>query len=93
MLMVELKNQRPHLSKEINKGFVGLKKMIKSYLENAMESRQLKNGADINEMSEILFNGILGAAVSYNDKNSDSDLDSAINAMINYIERFEEISI
>jgi TetR/AcrR family transcriptional repressor of nem operon len=89
MLMVEVKNQRPHLSKEIKKGFVGLKNMIKRYLEEAKDSGQLKNGADTDEMSEILFNGMLGAAVSYNGKDSDSALDAAINSMIKYIERFE----
>jgi TetR/AcrR family transcriptional regulator, transcriptional repressor for nem operon len=89
ILMVEVKNQRPHLSKEIKKGFVGVKKMIKRYLEEAKDSGQLKNGADTDEMSEILFNGMLGAAVSYNGKDSDSALDAAINSMIKYVERFE----
>lgn len=89
ILMVEVKNQRPHLSKEIKKGFVGLKNMIKRYLEEAKDSGQLKNGADTDEMSEILFNGMLGAAVSYNGKDSDSALDAAINSMIKYVERFE----
>jgi TetR/AcrR family transcriptional regulator, transcriptional repressor for nem operon len=89
ILMVEVKNQRPHLSKEIKKGFVGLKNMIKRYLEEAKDSGQLKNGADTGEMSEILFNGMLGAAVSYNGKDSDSALDAAINSMIKYVERFE----
>jgi TetR/AcrR family transcriptional regulator, transcriptional repressor for nem operon len=89
ILMVELKNRSSHLSKEINKGFVGLKNLINRYLEEAKESGQLKNGANTDEMSEILFNGILGAAVEYNGKDSDSNLDSAINSMIKYIERFE----
>ena len=89
ILMVEVKNQRPHLSKEIKKGFVGVKKMIKRYLEEAKDSGQLKNGADTDEMSEILFNGMLGAAVSYNGKDSDSALDAAINSLIKYVERFE----
>ncbi len=89
ILMVEAKNQRPHLSKEIKKGFVGVKNMIKRYLEEAKDSGQLKNGADTDEMSEILFNGMLGAAVSYNGKDSDSALDAAINSMIKYVERFE----
>jgi hypothetical protein len=31
----------------------------------------------------------LGAAVSYNGKDSDSALDAAINSMIKYVERFE----
>ena len=89
ILMVEVKNQRPHLSKEIKKGFIGLKNMIKRHLEEAKDSGQLKNGADTDEMSEILFNGMLGAAVSYNGKDSDSALDAAINSMIKYVERFE----
>jgi AcrR family transcriptional regulator len=89
ILMVELKNKSPHLSKEINKGFVGLKNLMKRYLEEAKDSGYLKKGADTDEMSEILFNGILGATVSYDGKDSDSNLDSAINSMIKYIERFE----
>ena len=77
------------LGKCLDEFDVGVKKMIKRYLEEAKDSGQLKNGADTDEMSEILFNGMLGAAVSYNGKDSDSALDAAINSMIKYVERFE----
>ncbi len=89
ILMVELKNQHPHLSKEINKGFIGLKGLIKRYLEAAKKADQLKKGADTDAMSEMLFNGMLGATVSYDGKASDPNLDLAINYMIAYIEENE----
>jgi len=37
----ELNNQRPHLSKEIEKGFVGLKRMIKRQLDQGKEDGDL----------------------------------------------------
>jgi AcrR family transcriptional regulator len=89
ILMVELKNQSPHLSKEINRGFTGLKGLIKRYLEQGMEGGQLKKEADTEAMSEMLFNGMLGATVVYNGRNSDANLDLAINYMIDYIEQYE----
>lgn len=89
ILMVELKNQRLHLSKEINRGFIGLKGMIKRYLEEAKADGQLKKNTDTDAMSAILFNGMLGATVAYNGKDSDADLDAAINYMIDYIKTFE----
>ncbi len=88
ILMVELKNQRPNLAQEIYQGFIGFKKMIKNYLKKAKASGQLKKETDIDEMSEIIFNGILGAAVTYSGKGSDPNLDTAINSIIKYVERF-----
>lgn len=89
ILMVELKNQRPHLAREINKGFVGLKGLIKKYLEEGKESGKLRTNADTAAMSEMLFNGMLGATVAYDGEKSEASLDHAIDFMIDYIEKFE----
>lgn len=89
ILMVELKNQRPHLADEIHKGFVGLKGLIKRYLEQGKESGKLQMNADTEAMSEMLFNGMLGATVAYNGEKSEASLDQAIDVMINYVEGFE----
>lgn len=89
ILMVELKNQRPHLAKEINKGFVGLKGLIRRYLEQGKESGKLEMNADTEAITEILFNGMLGATVAYNGEKSEASLDQAIDSMIDFVERYE----
>lgn len=89
ILMVELKNQRSHLAREINKGFVGLKGLIKRFLDQAKEAGELKKEADTEAMTEILFNGMLGATVTYNGTKSGPVLDQAINYLIEYIESYE----
>jgi len=52
-LSAELNNQRPHLSKEIEKGFIGLKGLIKRLLEQGKESGELGKGVNTDAVSEI----------------------------------------
>ena len=86
---VELGDQRPHLSEEVNKGFVGLKQMIKRLLEQGRKFGELRNGVDPNSVTEILFNGMLGASVSYNANKSVDGLEISINALIDYLENLK----
>lgn len=86
---VELGDQRPHLSKEVHKGFIGLKNMIKRLLEEGRELGELRNGADPNAITEILFNGMLGASVGYNANKSVTGLKKSINALIDYLENLK----
>jgi AcrR family transcriptional regulator len=86
MFAVELGDQRPHLSKEVQKGFVGLKAMIKRMLDNAREAGELKETADTEEMSEIIFSSMLGASVSYSTDKSVEKLNASINAIIAILE-------
>ena len=88
-LLVELKNQSPHLSKEINKGFVGLKSMIKRLLDEGKALGKLQKGANTVAISEMLFNGMLGATIAYNGQKSEDGLNQAIDFMIDYVETFE----
>ena len=41
-LSVELNDQRPHLSKEIEKGFIGLKRLIKRLIDQGKESGRIR---------------------------------------------------
>lgn len=83
---VELSDLRPHLSKEINKGFTGLKSMIKRLLEQGKNAGELRQDVDTNTVVEILFSGILGATVIFGlDKSTDA-LDRSINSLIAYLE-------
>jgi len=86
---VELGDQRPHLSKEVHKGFIGLKNMIKRLIEEGRELGELRNGADPNTITEILFNGMLGASVGYNANKSVEGLKKSINSLIDYLENLK----
>ncbi len=85
-LSVELNDILPHLNKEISKGFDGLKSMIKRFLNQGMEVGELKDDVDADEMTEIIFAGILGASVIYGMDKSAASLDLAINSIIRYLD-------
>ena len=89
MFAVELGDSRPHLSREVQKGFVGLKAMIKRFLDEGKDSGKVYNGINTDTITEILFNGMLGASVNYSlDKSIDS-LDHSINSLIDYIDKLK----
>lgn len=86
---VELPDQLPHLSQEVNKGFVGLKAMLKRLLSEGKELEELGGDVSINTVTEMLFAGMLGASVIYGvDKSTDS-LDRSINSLIEYLEKLK----
>ncbi len=89
-LSVELNDQRPHLNQEISKGFDGLKSMIKRFLNQGKEIGELKPGADTDEMTEMVFAGILGASVIYGTDKSAVSLDNSINSIIAYLEQMKK---
>ena len=85
MFAVELGDSRPHLSREVQKGFFGLKAMLKRLLEEGKESEDFSNGIDTDTVTEILFNGMLGASVNYSVDKSAQTLDHSINSLITYV--------
>jgi TetR/AcrR family transcriptional regulator, transcriptional repressor for nem operon len=84
-LLVELKDQCPHLAKEIHHGFFGLQGMIRRYLSQALEVGELKEGVDIAAMTEIIFLGILGATITYSAGESGKNDSKSIDFIIDYI--------
>ena len=89
-LSAELNNQRPHLSKEIEKGFIGLKGLIKRLLEQGKESGELGKGVNTDAVTEILFNGMLGASLSYGVNKSKDSLDKSIKSLLEYFEQLQK---
>ena len=87
MFAVELGDARPHLSREVQKGFVGLKAMIKRLLDEGKESGDFSNGINTDTITEILFNGMLGASVNYSVDKSVETLNHTINSLIEYIDK------
>jgi TetR/AcrR family transcriptional repressor of nem operon len=86
---VELDDQHPHLCKEVNKGFIGLKTMLRRLLDEGKAKGELNSDASTSAITEMLFAGMLGASVIYGvDKSTDS-LDHSINTLIHYLERLK----
>jgi len=88
-LSAELNDQCPHLSREIDKGFEGLKNMIARFLKNGKESGALKKEIDTADATELIFNGMLGASIRYSASKSSLELDRTINSLIGYLENLK----
>ena len=88
-LAAELNDQRPQLSKELEKGFVGLKGMLRRLLEQGKESGELIEAVNTDTVTEILFSGMLGASLVYGVNKSKTSLDKSINALIGYLEQLK----
>ena len=82
---VELDDQQPQLVQKVNKGFVGLKNMIKNYLDEALEFGELKPGINVNRLTEMIFSGMIGSSVLFGVEKSTATLDRSINALIDYL--------
>jgi len=88
-LAAELNDQRLQLSKELEKGFIGLKGMLRRHLEQGKKSGELIKAANTDTVTEILFSGMLGASLSYGVNKSKTSLDKSINALIEYLEQLQ----
>jgi hypothetical protein len=89
MFAVELGDSRPHLSREVQKGFTGLKSMLKRLLDNGHASAVVYNGVDTDKITEIIFNGMLGASVNYSVDRSYDALNKSINSLIDYLDQLK----
>ncbi len=85
-LSVSLSDKHPHLSQEINKGFVSLKAMIKRWLNQGKARGELKEDVKTEAAVEVIFTGMLGATVVYGLDKSSSNLDGSITCLIEYLE-------
>jgi len=86
---VELDDQRPHLCKEVNRGFIGLKAMLKRLLDEGKESGELSSDVSTSAITEMLFAGMVGATVIYGVDKSTASLDRSINSLIDYLEKLK----
>jgi TetR/AcrR family transcriptional repressor of nem operon len=87
---VELDDQQPHLAREVNKGFVGLKAMLKRLLDEGKALGELHDDVSTSAITEMLFAGMVGASVIYGLDKSTHGLDRTINTLINYLEKLKQ---
>lgn len=89
-LAVELSDQIPHLSKEIEKGFIGLKNLYKRFLDEGKQSGELNGNVDTDIITEMIFNSMLGASVIFNSNKSTSGLDKSVGSLIDYLGQLKQ---
>jgi TetR/AcrR family transcriptional regulator, transcriptional repressor for nem operon len=85
-LSVEVDDQRPDFSREINEGFLRLKTMIRRYLDQSKEAGELKADIDAEAVTEMIFAGMLGASVVYGTEKTSLSIDRCINSLIQYLD-------
>jgi AcrR family transcriptional regulator len=85
-LSVELDDQNPVFSRELNEGFVRLKRMIRRLLDQGKESGELRAEVNTEALTEMIFSGMLGASVIYGTAKSSEGLDRCMNSLIDYLE-------
>lgn len=82
---VELDDQNPKLCAEVNKGFIGLKRMINRSFDEAKADGIVSDTMNTEEITEMVFAGMLGASVLYGVDKSATSLDRAIKPLIEYV--------
>lgn len=85
-LSVELDDQRPNFSRELNEGFVRLKAMIRRFLDQGKENGELRGEVNTEAVTEMIFSGMLGASVIYGTGKFFASIDQCINSLIDYLE-------
>ena len=83
-----METERPYRhSKEVHKGFIGLKSMLKRLLDEGKKLGQLSNDVNTIAVTEMLFAGMLGATVMYGMDKSTVNLDRSIDSLMDYLEK------
>jgi len=82
---VELDDTRPHLVKEVYKGFEGFKRILIKFLEEGKTLGEFPPQLDSKKVADCLFTGMLGASVLYGVNKSASTLNRSIGSLIDYI--------
>ncbi len=82
---VELDDTRPHLVKEVYKGFEGFKTLLNTLLDEAIEKGELPRDLDSRTVTDMLFTGMLGSSVLFGVNKCTYNLDCSINSLIEYL--------
>ena len=87
---IELDDTRPHLMHEVNKGFVGLKIMLRRLLEEGKALGELRGDVNTNNATELIFSGMIGTSVLYGVDKSATSLERSIKSLIEYLDSLAE---
>lgn len=88
-LSVELDDQRPHLSQEINEGFVRFKDMLKRLLNEGKQSGEIREDVNTDAVATLIFSSMLGASALYGSDKSVKTLDETFSTLIEFMESLQ----
>ena len=87
---IELADQRPPLAEAVNDGLMRMKKMIKRYLDQEYATGTLKSEVDTQQVTELIYTGLLGACVAYTSEKSHSSLQLSITSLTKYLDQLDK---
>ncbi len=87
---IELADQRPPLAEAVNDGMMKLKKMIRRSLDQEYAAGTLKPDVDTQQVTELIYSGLLGVCVAYTSEKSQSTLDLSIKILIEYLNQLDK---
>jgi AcrR family transcriptional regulator len=85
-LSVELDDQLPHLTSEVNRGYQRYKNLLTGLIQEGIDRGEFREGVNAEKVANYLFVGMLGASVVAGIDKSKPNLDRAINSLIAYLE-------
>jgi AcrR family transcriptional regulator len=86
-MLVELSGQSEAMSKQILKGFVGLSRLLRLWLEEADKKRMLKQGLNHKEIANFMVISLNGAAALYTASRDRTILDQTILQLRYYVDQ------
>lgn len=88
-LAIELSDQAPVLADEVNEGFVRLKRMIRRLFDEEKRGGGIPSSTNTDQVTNLVFSGLLGACVMYTSDKSKENLNSTISSLISYIHNLD----
>lgn len=87
---IELAGQRPPLAEAVNDGMMKLKKMIRRFLDQEHAAGTLKPDVDTQQVTELIYSGLLGVCVAYTSEKSQSTLYLSIKNLTEYLNQLDK---
>ena len=89
-MLVELSGQSATMSRQILRGFVRLSKLLRTWLEEADRSGELKDGLDLKETANFILISLNGAAALYISSRDTSILEQTVGQLRFYIHQLKK---
>ncbi len=89
-MLVELSGQSASMSKQILRGFVRLSRLLRLWLEEARDNRQVAAEADPREIANFIVISLNGAAALYISSRDRTIIDQTVNQLHCYVENLKE---
>jgi AcrR family transcriptional regulator len=85
-LSIELDDQRPHLMKEITKGFNGFVELLKELLDEGIKVGEISPGIETDKIANFMFTSMLGVSVLFGVEKSVETLDRLVESLTAYLD-------